>query len=397
MCGCTAVSAQSLTVLYSFGAARLDGVDPMSGVVMGSNNKLYGTASVGGVEGNGLVYELAPPASAGAPWTETIIRRFIGPDGSIPECRLVVTPDGRLFGTTLNGGAHKAGIVFEMRPPSTPGDSWTEQILYSFGSFPGDGINPDQGLLAAKGAFFGVTFGGGASNQGTVFELKPPTGPGMPWTEHILYSFRGGSDGAFPSSELMIDQEGNLYGTTTLGGAGNVGTVFQLRREAGDSWNEKVVHSFSGADGSSPAGRLQAGADGAIFGTASGGGTQSSGTVFQLVHSSSGGGPWNYSVLYNFSGGSRDGGSPEGGVSIDRSGRLYGTAASGGRFASGVVFRLDPPSIAGGNWMQTVLHSLQHAEGFAPRCRLLLAPGAIYATATEGGAFGTGSVFLLTW
>lgn len=395
--GSFVVTGEMLTVLYSFGAARLDGVDPMAGVVFGSNGKLYGTASVGGASGNGLVYELSPPATPGAPWTETIVKRFFGPNGSVPECRLVVAPGGRLFGTTLDGGANNAGTAFEMIPPAAPGDAWRERVLYSFGDFPGDGINPNQGLLATRGGFFGVTSTGGASNQGTVFALTPPDTPGDRWKEHILHSFTGGGDAAFPSSELMMDAQGNLYGTTTLGGTNNVGAVFQLRPPAqpGGAWVEAVVHSFADTDGSSPAGRLQLGPDGSLYGTTSGGGALFGGTVFQLTPPATTGGAWAHTVLYNFSGGT-DGGGPTGGVAMDRGGKLYGTAAHGGRFTAGAVFELDPPATPGAPWTQTVLHSLQAAEGFAPQSLVTLANGGIYGTTSQGGAFGTGTVFLLT-
>lgn len=386
---------QTLTVLYSFGFPP-DGTDPMSGVVMDAQGSLYGTASVGGVSNNGLVYELSPPAVPGALWNETILRRFSGPDGSIPECRLVLSSDGSLFGTTLNGGVFNAGAAFQLVPPKSAGDPWSERLLHSFGGPHAGGLNPNQGLLAGKSAFFGVTFGGGTDGKGTVFLLSQSTSPAGGWTETTLHSFHGGNDGAFPSSELMMDSAGNLYGTTTLGGASDLGTVFQLHPPSapGREWHESVLHAFSGADGSSPAGRLQLGTNGVVYGTASGGGTLQGGAVFQLNPPAKAGADWTYSVLYNFTGG-RDGGSPMAGVSLDATGRLYGAAAHGGQFTGGGIFRLDPPPAPGGSWTYSLLHSFSHLEGFVPESRLTLTSHGIFGTASEGGEFGIGSVFVL--
>jgi uncharacterized repeat protein (TIGR03803 family) len=395
--GETVLTAQTLSVLYSFGHAQNDGVDPMAGVVFGMGGKIFGTASVGGIGNNGLVYQLSPPAGAGAQWTEDIIYRFSGPDGSVPECPLTVAPDGTMFGTTLLGGAHTSGVVFQLSPPAVAGDPWSEKVLYSFAGFAGDGINPNHGLLHTPAGLVGVTFAGGANNRGTVFLLSPPAQPGMPWTERILYSFQGGSDGAFPSSELTMDSEGSLYGTTTLGGASNFGVVFQLMPQdvAPSSFTESVLHAFNDTDGSSPAGRLQVGPDGSLYGTASGGGALAGGTVFQLSPPGAGGGPWVHSILYNFSGG-MDGGSPEGGVSLGQGGKLFGTTKAGGAFAGGSIFELDPPSAPGAGWTHQLLHSLKKVEGFLPQSRLLLSSGGLLGTTSEGGTRGVGTVFLLT-
>ena len=158
-------SGQTLTTLYSFGAVSGDGIDPQAGVVFDQAGNLYGTASVGGISGaNGIVYELSPPAQPGNPWTETIPTRFQGsPNGKVPECRLIVTSTGRLFGTTLQGGANNLGAAFEMLPPPAPGGRWKEQVIYSFGSSPTDGVNPNHGMLAGNRVVYGVTFSGGTS------------------------------------------------------------------------------------------------------------------------------------------------------------------------------------------------------------------------------------------
>ena len=124
-----------------------------------------------------------------------------------------------------------------------------ERVLYSFGSFNGDGIHPNAALLPAVQGFFGVTRDGGANGRGTVFQLTPPTSGGD-WTETVLYSFTGSGDAAFPSSDLVMDREGNLYGTTLVGGVNDLGAVYQLSPPAteGGTWTETVIFSFSGSD-----------------------------------------------------------------------------------------------------------------------------------------------------
>ena len=395
----TCAVAQTLTTLYSFGSNAGDGADPQSGLVLDKNGNLYGTASVGGISGaNGIVFELAPPAVPGDPWTETALHRFQGkPDGKVPEGRLLLSSTGNLFGTTLNGGANDMGTVFISHPPVNPGGAWAERVIYSFGSFPGDGVNPNHGLLAAHPGLYGVTSGGGTSNKGTVFQLTPPTAPGGAWTETILYSFKGSGDAAFPSGELVMDKNGNLYGTTLLGGTNNLGAVYELSPPTapGNPWTETVLHSFNGTDGTLPGGRLLLDASGTVYGTTSGGGSKSAGTGFTLLPPINPGDPWTESVLYNFSGGSADGGSPDAGVVMDAKGRLYGTAANGGQHGGGVVFVLNPPA-NGGGWSEVVLYSFSGPDGYAPNSPVTLSKGKIFGMTSQGGAFGTGTIFVLT-
>lgn len=392
--GSPCLLAQTLTTLYNFGARPGDGAFPQPGVVFDQAGNLYGNASIGGIGGsNGILFELTPPVQEGDPWTEVILHKFHGnPDGKTPESRPLLTPDGRLFATTWAGGARDMGTVFAWAP--APDGSRSERVLYSFGSFAGDGANPNAGLVAATdGTFYGVTQNGGANGRGTVFQLTPPGNPRSRWIETILHSFTASGDAAFPSSELIMDQSGNLYGTTLLGGAQNVGAVFEVSPPAapGDPWTEKVLYSFHGADGSSPGGRLLLDSTGALYGTTSGGGTKFAGNVFKLTPS---GGSWTQTVLYNFSGGSLDGGSPFAGVMMDKKGRLLGTAQSGGQGAGGVVFMLEPPQ-GSGEWIETVLHSFSGPDGFRPSCPLVLKGGGIYGTTTQGGLFGTGTAFVL--
>lgn len=395
-------SAQTLTTLYSFGSASGDGVDPQGGVVFDAAGNLYGTTAVGGIGGsNGILFQLSPPATKGNPWTESILHKFRGkPDGAIPECRVIVKATGHLFGTTWGGGANNLGTAFVSVPPAVSGGEWTEQPIYSFGNSSTDGLNPNAGLVAGKQGLYGVTFGGGASGRGTVFQLTPPSDSKSPWTETILHSFAASGDAAFPSSELVMDEHGNLYGTTTLGGTNNLGAVYEVSppKAPGAPWTEAVIFSFNGSDGTLPAGRLLLDGSGALYGTTDGGGAGSEGTVFKLTPPVVAGDPWSETVLYSFSGGV-DGSNPAAGVVMDNKGRLFGTAQHGGTGdpkVGGVVFELDPPTVAGGAWTETVLHSFSGLDGFLPNSRLTLRKDGMYGTTAEGGRFGTGTVFVLT-
>jgi hypothetical protein len=307
---------------------------------------------------------------------------------------------GMLFGTTLEGGANNMGSVFQMAPPNNPGGPWKERVLYSFGSFAGDGTFPNAGLLPAHPGFYGVTPSGGAHGRGIAFLVTPPGGGGGGWSETILYSFNAGGDAAFPSGELVPDDAGNLYGPALQGGTNDLGAIYQLSPPVnqGDPWTETVIFSFDGSDGTLPFGPLQFDQNGNLYGTTTGGGSLAGGTVFQLTPPAQRGAAWSESVLYNFSGGI-DGGSPFAGVIIDNKGRLWGTASTGGNgrpLPGGVIFRLDPPANDGDPWTETILHAFGGPDGFRSLSRLVHRGHAFYGTTSDGGLNGVGNVFVLT-
>jgi uncharacterized repeat protein (TIGR03803 family) len=393
----SSAAAQTVTTLYDFKLTN-DGQNPQAGVVFDRAGILYGAAALGAK--GGIVFSLTPPAGGGdGPWTETVLHGFQGtPDGKTPASDLVITSNGSLFGTTLEGGDHNMGTVFALIPPKQNGGFWKERVLYSFGSTPKDGVLPNTGLLQAKDGFFGVTSSGGANGRGAVYQLTPPDGKDEQWTETIIYNFAGSGDAAFPLSSLISDQDGNLYGTTLQGGVNNVGAAYQLTppKQRGESWKESVIYSFAGPDGSSPAGRFQLAEHGVLYGTTDGGGLRQEGTVFQLTPPQRSGDPWTQTVLYNFSGG-RDGGNPVSGVILDRQGRLFGMASTGGNGprSGGVLFRLDPPANQGDPWTEIVLHSFGGPDGFRSLSRLIRRNGLMYGTTSAGGQNGVGNVFVL--
>ena len=199
---------------------------------------------------------------------------------------MIADANGDLFGTTYRGGANGDGTVFEL---VKTGSGYTEEVLYSFSGGTTDGFNPEAGLVAdANGDLFGTTYRGGANGVGTVFELVK-TGSG--YTEEVLYNFSGSTNGganpdsgANPEAGLIADANGDLFGTTTAGGANGVGTVFELVK-TGSGYTEKVLSSFSGGDGADPVAGLIADANGDLFGTTTAGGANGVGTVFEITDS----------------------------------------------------------------------------------------------------------------
>jgi uncharacterized repeat protein (TIGR03803 family) len=323
------------------------------------------------------------------------------PDGALPYAGLMSDPAGNLYGTTSDGGYEfncgygpGCGTVFELTLGSN--GRWTEKVLYRFcgnrscldGSVPFAGLTRD-----AAGNLYGTTAAGGAfctGGCGTVFQLTPHTG-GI-WTERVLHSFSG-KDGSSPVGGLTLDAAGNLYGTTYFGG-----TVFELSPTADGKWTEKVLHRFNGADGSAPSNVPIFDAAGNLYGTTSLGGTHNYGVVFMLKPRTNG--TWTEKVLHNFNG--KDGISPST-LIFDAAGNLYGTTYAGGHATScggvcGTVFELTPK--AGGVWTEKVLHSFNNnrKDGIQPWAGLIFDPaGNLYGTTAQGGrsACSCGTVFKL--
>jgi uncharacterized repeat protein (TIGR03803 family) len=383
-------------VIYSFQGGS-DGANPEAALVLGSNGDLYGTTELGGASSKGTVFQLSPPASPGSSWTETVLHNFgSGSDGADPKASLVLGSNGDLYGTTERGGTSNLGTVFQLSP-STTGNGWTETVLYRFKGGTTDGALPYAPLIfGSNRELYGTTAYDGASGGGTVFQLSPPASPGSSWTETVLHNFGSGSDGANPFAPLILGSNGDLYGTTAYGGGtSNDGTVFQLAPSTtGNGWTETVLYRFKGGttDGALPYAPLIFGS-GDLYGTTYGGGTSSVGTVFQLAPSTTGG-SWTETVLYSFKGGTTDGANPAAALILG-SGDLYGTTYGGGTSSVGTVFQL-APSTTGGSWTETVLHSFggtgDGAHPFAPL--ILGSNGDLYGTtAYGGGTSNDGTVF----
>ena len=368
--------AQTETLLYSFGCQP--GCFPSAGLIMNMKGNLYGTTSDSS-NGYGTVFEVTPSG------TETVLHVFLGPslgDGADPTGRLIRDKKGNLYGTTLYGGLNLfggGGTVFEVTP------SGTETVLYRFNSESGDGYHPVAGLVMDKlGNLYGTTTEGGAYGEGIVFKITPSG------TETVLYGFGSQSgDGSEPVAGLVIDRKGNLYGTTVFGGANGLGTVFKVT----PSGSETVLYSFGSqsGDGADPEAGLLMDKQGNFYGTTYSGGAYNYGTVYKLSASGT------ESVLYSFTGKFKrrktDGANPYADLIMDKEGNLYGATEDGPLPDLGAVFQLTPYG------RLNILHDFIDGTGdglYVYGGLVMDKQGNLYGTTTWGGAFGRGIVFRVT-
>lgn len=412
------VAAAQEQILYTFLNNSMDGAVPQGGLVMDSSGNLYGTTAAGGSLGNhGTVFELSPPASPGGMWTEQILYSFAGGvdgPGQMPASTLVFDGKGNLYGTAGGGGG--GGVIFELSPPASEGGTWTQQVIDNFsGSM--DGVGPEGNLVFDKnGNLYGVTEDGGQYNSGSVFELTPQENG--TWTEQILFSFSSsGPTGDRPQAGLILDGNGNLYGTTEDGG-GTEGTasgvVFELSPPAtGVTWTETVLHTFGESlfDGSTPVDNLYMDSDGNLYGTAETGYYSQAfvaydGIAFELTPPATQGGDWTEIILHPFANNASNGGNPESGLTPDGQGNFYGTTIFGGPNAvgpggsttGGTIYELMPPVQAGGAWSERVVYDFgaSSTDGYETTANLLEdGKGNFYGT-TQAGGDGVGTVFEFT-
>ena len=328
------------------GQPCLQGAWPQAGLVtdsaVDSSGSFYTTTWIGGTDNFGIVTKITPPAQGQTNWTGTVIYNFTGGvDGGFPLAALIADQSGALYGTTTLGGLYNNGAVFKLTPPGKGQTNWTETTIWSFAGGTFDGSYPIAGLIADKtGALYGTTYSGGYYASGTAFQLTPPGQGQSDWTETVLWDFLGTTlelaDGAFPAGTLLMDANGNLYGTTTAGGyLLNDGTVFMLTppSEGQPYWTETILWSFSGAKGALPYGGLIMDKNGKLYGTTYSGGHANDkmfgGTIFRLNPPTKKKTSWSETVLYKFKGGS-DGAAPYDSLVPDAQGNLYGTTAYGG-------------------------------------------------------------------
>ncbi len=276
------------SVLYFFGGSP-DGANPSGSLLIDKSGTFYGLTKFGGAPGQGTAFKLKP---SGSGYIESVIYTFLGgTDGGNPVAGLIADTKGNLYGTTTLGGSSNCtggcGTVFELTPA---GSVYNETILYSFqGPLSGpDGAGPATNLIVdKKGNLYGTTVYGGSAGAGTVFELlrgkaafSLRRSSDVSYSEKILYNFKSGTDGAMPESCVVMDNKGNLHGTTYGGGASSLGTVYVL---AGSShgWKESITHSFSGGttDGANPTAGLLITQSGGFVVPTTGGGANGSGAA----------------------------------------------------------------------------------------------------------------------
>jgi uncharacterized repeat protein (TIGR03803 family) len=321
------------TTLYSFCAQGFpncpDGYQPYAGLVQATNGDLYGTTEFGGAglygPYQGTIFKITPSG------TLTTLYNFCSQsgcaDGEEPMAGLVQATNGDFYGTTNYGGANGWGVVFRITP------SGTLTTLYSFCSIScTSGGNPSGLVQATNEDLYGTTLNGGVFNHGTVFKMTPGG------TLATLYSFcsQGGqcTDGAYPRTGLVQATNGDLYGTTSAGGAIGYGTIFKII----PSGTLTTLYSFCSqsncTDGFSPGGLVQA-TNEDLYGTTSAGGANGYGTIFRITPSGT------LTTLHSFcsQSGCTDGESPEAGLIQDTDGGFYGTTQGGGANGAGTVFR----------------------------------------------------------
>jgi uncharacterized repeat protein (TIGR03803 family) len=375
--------AQTFTVLHDFTRGK-DGASPEVGLSIDGAGNLFGTANSGGSAGFGTAFELAHKGRGfGFKVLHTFTGRSVGStDGGGPAARVVFGPNGTLYGSTTFGGSSNGGVVYNLGPAAR---LRTETILYSFAGG-SDGDRPSGDLIFDQaGNIYGTTSFGGSTFNGTTFELTPS---GSGFTEDVLYSFTGGNDGAEPVAGVISDAAGNLYGTAGAGGALGFGTVFELTG-SGSSRTEQTLYSFQDAsDGAIPNGGLIFDASGNLYGTTSSGGAGGGGTVFKLTPSA---GSFTFSLLFSFTGG----GGPAASLTMDAAGNIYGTTTNDGAFGQGSVFKLTP---SGGGFTLTSLHDFTGGvDGGRPFSNVVFdAAGNLYGTTSQGGANSAGVVFEIT-
>ena len=350
----SASSAQVHSTLVRFDGFR-DGGVPFGPLLADGAHNLYGTTTWrgafdskcwgwnGGGSDCGTVFKLSPRGLAGGPWMENVLYRFTGGlDGAQPAGALAMDKAGNLYGTTNFGGG-ESGIAYELSPPVDPRDHWTETII----PIPG-GLYPNGVIIDDAGNLFGTSYIGGDCEQGNVFELSPPIVPGDPWTGKQLYSFhcKGNSDpdGIDPVGHLIQGRAGALYGVTKYSG-------------------------------------------------------HAQGTVFRITPPAPGQTDWTEKVLYTFQGGP-DGAYPNDGVT-QYHGKLYGTTGSGGSCSDhngcGTVFELTPPANLNGVWTKTTIYNFAGgADGQDPGFEVSFdKQGNLYGTTRGGGSGGGGTVYKL--
>src|ERR1039458_1173911 len=388
-----ASSAQTFTTLVTFDGTN--GVEPGYGsLVLGSSGNFYGTTESGGSStgctdgggyGCGTIFEITPTG------TLTTLHDFCSElncaDGILPFAGLVKGANGNFYGTTSFGGADGLGTVFEVTPEGT----LTTPYAFCSQSNCADGEFPYAGLVSAtNGNLYGTTSGGGANAAGTIFEITPG---GVLVTPYNFCSQPNCADGEFVFGPLVQGRNGKLYGTTTQGGAEGAGTVFTITLAG----KLTTLHTFTSDDGAGPYGGLLETSAGNLLGTTTYGGLRGNGTVFQITPAGK------LTTLYNFCVATycRDGANPLAGLIRSANGNLYGTTNSGGTSFHGTVFEMTPAGKL--TTLYNFCSKADCTDGEYPLAGLVQsADGILYGTTEEGGGlachvagYSCGTIFSL--
>lgn len=397
--------AQTFQVIHSFTNGQ-DGAVP-NGLTIDRSGSLYGTTSgpTDCYTRCGNVYKFS---SHGLGWILSPLYAFRGgSDGNRPLATVTIAADGSLYGTTAAGGGgggcdfgglSGCGTVYHLRPPAEVCTAvncpWTNTILHAFTGYPDLNSPSSEIVFDQAGNLYGSSGYGGpypiGLGLGGVYELTLSQGS---WSYSIAYAFPGTPNGWGPFGAVLLDQAGNIYGTTYGGGAYTYGTVYKMTH-AGSGWNEAILYSFGDGqtDGIGPIIGLTSDSAGNLYGSTPDGGLNDNGEVFQLSPLNGG---YTYSVLYyGFGPAHGQGGGPDSKLVMDRAGNLYGTQFGGGANGDGIIFKLTPGN---DGWTFTDLHDFDSSDGYHPAGNLVLdSNGNLYGTTYGGGAYGDGVIWELT-
>jgi uncharacterized repeat protein (TIGR03803 family) len=390
----SALLGQTFTTVLSFDYA--DGATPLGGLAQGLSGNLYGVTDYGGANGSGTIFKVTPGG------TVTTLYSFCPqqscPDGDKPS-GLVQATNGNFYGTTYSGGAYGSGTVFTITPAGVL------TTLYSFcanvlNDVCTDGNNPIGGVIqATNGDFYGTTLGGGAHDGGTVFKITPS---GALTTLYSFCLLNLCADGAYPEAGLVQATNGNLYGTTSNGGAnGPLGTVFEITPAGGLTTIYSFCKETNCADGDTPTAAMIQGSNGNLYGTTDWGGANANsqycyvlygggcGTIFEITLGGA------LTTLYSFcsQAGCADGYDPNTPLVQATNGNLYGTTTDGGAAQEGEIFEITPAGAL------TVEYSFCTQGGGCPNGSYPYAGlvqdtnGELYGEAQDGGSGSVGTVF----
>lgn len=358
-------SGASFTTAFDF-SNGIDGYDPYGGLALGKDGNFYGTTVSGGLYGYGTLFKISKTGQL------TLLHSFSNIDGYAPYCGITLDSKSNLYATTTFGGANSHGVAFEYSP-----STGIYTLLHSF--IGADGVFPDSGVTLIGTSLYGVTEEGGANGYGVVYKITLPTAT-KPSTFKVLHSFNS-SDGASSSGSLIEGSDRNLYGVTNFGGAFGYGTVFKISPTTGTL---TTLHSFNLTDGSNVYAGLIQGRDGMLYGTTLYGGVYGNGTVFQISTNGS-----VFNVLHNFN--VSDGQNPFSTLLQGSDGMLYGTTSGGGDYNYGMVFNLSTDGSVFNS-----LHSFGVFDGSDPSSGVVEGPdGNLYGTTFFGSVWGYGTVYRL--
>ena len=383
------VTATATTTDVVFSFAEDDGEYADTDLETDSAGNIYGTTVLGGNHGSGTVFQLSPTPNG---WVQSVLYSFAGgADGGEPYKGVSIDGQGNLYGTAVTGGSGSCeggcGVVYKL---TNSGGTWTQTVIHAFtggndGSGPGSRVTVDQ-----SGNLYGMTPTGGTYGAGTIYKIHPS---GSSWNFRVIHTFTGGADGASGSAGRMLLSHGQLYGAVTAGGIYGAGLVFELTPTPVGEWDFRTLYSFHGQpDGSFPYGGLLRAAAGKLYGTTYYGGQNGIGAVYELSPRQTG--EWNERVIYSFQTGS-DGNSPISNLVHDAAGNLYGTTSEGG-LGSGTIFKVSPTG--GGQWTETVVHAFQGPPdgGFSYNGMVVDPSGNFYGATVHGGANDHGCVYQFT-